>query len=192
MTMTRIVFVATVASLFAAAPALAAPGAGPSKAEPTKTEPAKKSAKTIKCKRGQTAKFTGQGYEKKWTCVKLKADILPDAELYNQARLLADDGEYEWALDHLRLITNQNDAEVLSYTGYASRKAGRLETGIAYYQEALSLNPNYVQAREYLGEAYVLAGFNRLAQEQLVEIAKRCGTTCNSYVTLKSFMDKSQ
>jgi tetratricopeptide (TPR) repeat protein len=86
------------------------------------------------------------------------------------------------------LITNQNDAEVLNYTGYANRKAGRLETGISFYQQALTLNPNYVQAREYLGEAYVLAGFNGLAQQQLAEIAKRCGTSCDAYKSLQKFM----
>jgi tetratricopeptide (TPR) repeat protein len=119
------------------------------------------------------------------TCVKLRADVLPDAELYQFARMLADEGEYEWALDHLRLITNQNDAEVLNYTGYSNRKAGRLETGIAYYYKALAVNPDYVQAREYLGEAYVLAGRVDLATAQLKEIASRCGTECETYRALE-------
>jgi tetratricopeptide (TPR) repeat protein len=175
------------APVFVSAPVFAFPGTGSSeKSEPTKT--VKPSAKKLKCKRGETAKLMKNNGKSKLTCVKLKADVLPDADLYNQARMLADVGEYEWALDHLRLITNQNDAEVLNYTGYANRKAGRLETGIAYYQQALSINPNYVQAREYLGEAYVLAGFNNLAVEQLNEIAKRCGTTCDTYIALERFM----
>jgi tetratricopeptide (TPR) repeat protein len=121
-------------------------------------------------------------------CVKLKADVLPDAELYQQARLLANEGEYEWALDHLRLIKVQQNAEVLNYTGYANRKAGRLETGIAYYHQALALNPDYIQAREYLGEAYVLAGFDDLAKQQLQEIQNRSGASSLSYVTLAKFI----
>ena len=99
--------------------------------------------------------------------------------------MLADEGEYEWALDHLRLMTNQNDAEVLNYTGYSNRKAGRLETGISYYYKALAVNPNYVQAREYLGEAYVLVGRTDLAKAQLQEIALRCGTDCETYRALE-------
>lgn len=192
MTLKHFAFATVLATSLVATPVFAFPGAGPSKSEPTKTEAVKKSPKKLKCKRGETAKLRTLKGKKKLSCVKLKAEILSDAELYAQARLLADDGEYEWALDHLRLITNQNDAEVLNYTGYANRKAGRLETGIAYYQQALTLNPNYVQAREYLGEAYVLAGFNALANEQLKEIENRCGTRCEAYVVLKGFIEKSQ
>jgi tetratricopeptide (TPR) repeat protein len=150
--------------------------------------PAKKSAKKSKCQRGETVKRVKKAGKYKYVCVKLKADVLPDAELYQQARLLADEGEYEWALDHLRLIHNQQDAEVLNYTGYANRKAGRLETGIAYYHQALALNPNYVQAREYLGEAYILAGFDDLAQQQLQEIAKRGGASTEAYIALEKFI----
>jgi tetratricopeptide (TPR) repeat protein len=183
---TRTLIAAALATSMSFAPVLAFPGAGDT--EPTKTQPVKKSAKKQKCKRGETVKQMKRNGKTQWVCVKLKADILPDADLYTQARLLADEGEYEWALDHLRLMSNQNDPEVLNYTGYANRKAGRLETGIAYYQQALSINPNYVQAREYLGEAYVLAGFDALAKEQLSEIEKRCGTGCEAYVKLNEFM----
>lgn len=148
----------------------------------------KPSAKKLKCKRGETAKNLIIKGKTKYACVKLKAEVLPDNELYQQARLLADEGEYEWALDHLRLISVQQNAEVLNYTGYANRKAGRLETGIGYYQQALTLNPDYIQAREYLGEAYVLAGFDDLALQQLHEIESRSGTSSEAYVALKKFM----
>jgi tetratricopeptide (TPR) repeat protein len=155
------------------------------KQKPTVKAP---SAKKQKCKRGETVKVDKKKGQYKYSCTKLKADVSPDSELYQQARLLADEGEYEWALDHLRTIRVQNNAEVLNYTGYANRKAGRLETGIGYYQQALALNPDYVQAREYLGEAYVLAGFNDLALQQLQEIENRSGTSSEAYVALKKFM----
>ncbi len=191
MLINRILMATAIAASFSIAPAFAFPGGGSSeKSNTTKVETIKPSAKKIKCKRSETAKRLRRGGKLKWVCVKLKAGIMPDAELYNQARLLADAGEYEWALDHLKLITNQNDAEVLNYTGYANRKAGRLETGIAYYQQALTINPNYVQAREYLGEAYVLAGLTSQAQTQLDEIEKRCGKTCKTYVALQTFMQQ--
>ncbi len=179
-------------SLCASTATFAFPGGGmdddmapKNKSEPgPKAEIKKKSPKKLKCKRGETVKRI----KKKYVCVKLMMEVLPDNELYQQARLLADEGEYEWALDHLRLIRLQQNAEVLNYTGYANRKAGRLETGIAYYQQALALNPNYVQAREYLGEAYVLAGFTHLARQQLVEIQQRDGTTSEAYLALDSFI----
>ena len=82
------------------------------------------------------------------------------------------------------MIQNQNDPRVLNYTGYSHRKAGRLEIGITYYTKALAIDPNFVLAREYLGEGYVAAGRKDLAQLQLNEIASRCGTACEEYKDL--------
>jgi tetratricopeptide (TPR) repeat protein len=155
----------------------------------TKTKPKVTSPKTLKCKRNETARRVKRNGRYRIACVKLKADVLPDSELYLQARQLADQGEYEWALDHLRLARKQ-DKEVLTYTGYANRKAGRVETGIAFYQQALAIDPDYVEAREYLGEAYALAGFTSKAQEQLAEIAKRCPANCEAFETLQGFIQQ--
>jgi tetratricopeptide (TPR) repeat protein len=169
---------------------MAFPGGSTSEeAKPAKnkaTATPNKSPKAKKCKRSETVKSVMRKGKRVTECVKLKAEVLPDNEMYQNARMLADEGEYEWALDHLRLMTNQNDAEVLNYTGYSNRKAGRLETGIAYYHKALAINPNYVQAREYLGEAYVLAGRVDLAKAQLLEIGWRCGTQCETYRALEA------
>jgi hypothetical protein len=38
--------------------------------------------------------------------------------------------------------------------------------------------------REYLGEAYIQLGRVDLARDQLAEIEKHCGTTCEPYVEL--------
>ena len=122
--------------------------------------------------------------KKKKKCVTKAAGVLPDEELYQQGRALAKQGHYDWALDVLAVIHNQNDPRVLNYTGYSHRKAGRLEIGIAYYYKALAIDPNFVLAREYLGEGYVAAGRKDLAQLQLNEIANRCGKTCEEYKDL--------
>ena len=180
-------------SIVASTEAFAIPGGGTSKDTMT-TKPAapvKKSPKKLKCKRTETVKRVKRHGKTTYKCVKLKAEVLPDSELYQQARLLADEGEYEWALDHLRLIRVQQNAEVLNYTGYANRKAGRLETGIGYYFQALALNPNYIEAREYLGEAYVLAGLTDLARQQLIEIQQRGGASSKSYLTLAKFIENA-
>ena len=91
-------------------------------------------------------------------CVKASSGVLPDEELYEQGRTLAKEGRYDWALQVLAAIGNQNDPRVLNYTGYSHRKAGRLDIGISYYRKALEIDPNFVLAREYLGEGYVAAG----------------------------------
>jgi tetratricopeptide (TPR) repeat protein len=138
------------------------------------TNPAKK------CKTGQV--WDGNKKE----CVKASSGVLPDEELYQQGRALAKSGHYDWALQVLAAVSNQNDPRVLNYTGYSHRKAGRLDTGIAYYQKALAINPDFVLAREYLGEGYVAAGRIDLANVQLAEIANRCGTTCEEYKDLSA------
>ena len=130
-----------------------------------------------KCKKGEVLKKVGNVKK----CVKVETGILPDEDLYQQGRVLAKAGEYEWALQVLAAIENQNDPRVLNYTGYSNRKAGRLEIGITYYRKALAIDPNFVLAREYLGEGYVAAGRVDLAQVELGEIKARAGASSTEY-----------
>ncbi len=136
------------------------------------------------CKKGEVIKKITQSGKKVNKCVKLQSGILPDEELYQQGRQLAKDGQYEWALQVLASIKNQNDPRVLNYTGYANRKAGRLEIGITYYRKALAIDPDFVLAREYLGEGYVASGRIDLAQVELSEIKKRAGANSEEYKDL--------
>ena len=130
------------------------------------------------CKKGEVWDKT------KKICVKAQSGVLPDKELYAQGRALAKEGQYDWALEVLAAIQNQDDPYVLNYIGYSNRKAGRLEIGITFYRKALAINPDFVLAREYLGEGYVAAGRVDLAKVELAEIAKRCGKTCEEYKDL--------
>ncbi len=135
----------------------------------------------LQCKKGEVVKkVTVNGVTKK-KCVPVESGILPDEELYQQGRSLAKAGEYEKALIILAAITNQNDPRVLNYTGYSNRKAGRLEIGITYYRKALAIDPNFVLAREYLGEGYVAAGRIDLAKIELDEIKARAGVNSEEY-----------
>jgi tetratricopeptide (TPR) repeat protein len=133
-----------------------------------------------RCKKGEVLKKVGNIKK----CVKVESGILPDEELYQQGRALAKAGHYEWALQVLAAIQNQNDPRVLNYTGYSNRKAGRLEIGITYYRKALAIDPNFVLAREYLGEGYVAAGRIDLAKLELNEIKTRAGTGSEEYQDL--------
>jgi tetratricopeptide (TPR) repeat protein len=144
--------------------------------------PAPKAA--LHCKKGEVIKKVAKNGVKVDTCVKLKAGILLDEELYQQGRQLAKDGQYDWALEVLAAIQNQNDPRVLNYTGYSNRKAGRIDVGITYYRKALAINPNFVLAREYLGEGYVAAGRIDLAQVELTEIKNRAGVNSEEYKNL--------
>ena len=117
-------------------------------------------------------------------CVKKTSELLTDDDLYLQARAYVEDDKYNMALDLLRRIKNQNQPRVLNYIGYSTRKLGNVDEGIRYYKKALSLNPNYNVAREYLGEGYLQKGDLASAKQQLAEIAKRCGVGCEEYKDL--------
>ena len=147
-------------------------------------------AAELKCKPGQVVKYKTVNNKKVYHCADAQQDgSLSDDELYRQGVQLAKSGHYDWALDLLALIKDKNKPEVLNYMGYSHRKAGRLEKGISYYAKALAINPDFVLAREYLGEGYVAAGRIDLAMVQLNEIKTRCGVSCEQYIDLKQAID---
>jgi tetratricopeptide (TPR) repeat protein len=174
--------------MFTASQALAAGGGGNS--SPPATPSA--SPTQLKCAKGEVIKTIRKAGKKVKKCVKAVSGILPDNELYLQGRLLAKQGEYEWALTVLAAVQDKNNPDVLNYMGYSNRKAGRLDVAITYYEKALSINPDYVLAREYLGEGYVAAGKLELAKVQLKEIANRAGVKSEEYIDLaKAINDAS-
>lgn len=124
-------------------------------------------------------------------CVKQKAGVLPDAALTEYAYALAKAERYAEAIEVLDLLKDPNTPEALNYRGYATRKLGKLDEGIAYYRKSVALDPNYAQVREYLGEAYVIKGDTAEAQAQLHEIERICGTGCEEYKHLADAMTGS-
>jgi len=144
------------------APAFAAGGDSSSTSTPT-------------CPRGQVYS------QQKKMCIDAQSNLIDDQSLTTYAYVLAKEGRYEEALATLDLLKNPNTAEALNYRGYATRKLGRVDEGIGYYLKAVALDPEYTLVREYLGEAYLVKGDMARAKEQLSEIEKRCGTTCEPY-----------
>lgn len=114
---------------------------------------------------------------------KQNSELNLNDRLYNEGRLLAKTGAYEKAIAVLK-TADQKDPQVLNYLGYSYRKSGDLKTAIGYYKTALAIDPDFVLAREYLGEGYVKAGRLDLARLELEQIGKRCGKGCKEYVEL--------
>lgn len=132
----------------------------------------------------------GKVYDKgRMMCVNPKTSSVDDGSLAAYAIQLAKAGEYQDALHTLDMLKNPNTPEALNYRGYATRKLGRVDEGIGYYQKALALDPEYTLVREYLGEAYVTQGKLDLARKELSEIQKRCGTTCEEYEDLSKAIE---
>lgn len=119
-----------------------------------------------------------------WTsCIGQASAKMADEQLFYAGYWLAKNGHYAQALDYLSLARNK-DERVLTYIGYATRKLGHVDEALPLYRQALEVNPDYVVARAYLGEAFLTKGEPDKARGELNEIAQRCGAACPSYVDL--------
>ena len=142
------------------------------------TTPPVKTETTQKCKDGKIWD------EKKDKCVDAQSGALTDDDLYNAARELAYDGQYDNALHVLAAAANQNDPRILNYKGFSLRKSGHYAEGLKFYQAALKIDPNYVLARSYMGQAMISEGDFVGAREQLIQIADRGGKDSWAYTAL--------
>jgi tetratricopeptide (TPR) repeat protein len=131
-----------------------------------------------KCKEGTTYNEASKKCE--------QTSSLEDDALTRQGRALALAGHYENALEALMAVRNKDDATVLTYIGYATRKLGKVDEGIAWYRKALALDPGNLYTREYLGEGYVALGRIDLARQELARLEALCGRTCAQYEALSS------
>lgn len=141
------------------------------------------STSTPTCKKG----YVYSSSKKK--CVRQTSEVVPDSSLKAQGWVLARAGQYEQAIEVFRLVADKSDPEALNGLGFSHRKLGKVDEGITFYYQALKTDPDYVLAREYLGEGYVKLGKLSLAREQLDQIGKRCGTTCEEYMMLARAID---
>ena len=95
---------------------------------------------------------------------------------------------YEKALK-LLLKSNKkkpNNADILNYLGFTTRKLGDFKKGEKYYLEGLAIEPGHIGINEYLGELYVATNRVELAKERLT-ILKDCN--CEEYNELKEIID---
>ncbi len=129
--------------------------------------------------------------KKKQMCIPAKAGVISDDALADYAFALAQSKRFAEALDILALAENQESAKILNYRGYANRKLGRIDDGIRFYHQALSIDPENVLVRSYLGEAYLKKGEADKARTLLGEIRSRCGTGCKPYVDLARAIEAS-
>jgi Flp pilus assembly protein TadD len=83
------------------------------------------------------------------------------------------------------LLQDDRNPDIHNLLGYAYRNAGQLDSAFKHYHRALELNPRHRGAREYLGEAYLLANDVQKAQEQLAALGQICLIPCEEYGDLE-------
>ena len=133
------------------------------------TEPPPATQTSTECVKGQVWD------EATKSCVDADSGQLDDDTRFRAVRELAWAGRPEDALIVLSAMTEGRTDRVLTYIGFANRKAGRMDEGLAAYDAALALNPDNLLCRSYLGQAYVELGKIDMAQLQLDEIRARGG-----------------
>ncbi len=103
----------------------------------------------------------------------LLADAARQTDEKKQAKLTEKAGKgYQSAIKKFEQATSLRAGmyEAWNYLGYCNRKQGRYDVALAAYDRALALKPDYAEAIEYRGHAYL--GLNRLAEAK------------NAYLTL--------
>lgn len=111
------------------------------------------------------------------------------ADHFSDSREAIRAARWSQALEALQRLAREmpqmtQDAEYHNLTGYVLRRQSpaNLERSIEHYLTALRLDPAHVQAREYLGQAYLQQGREDLARDQLRVIEDLCrGRTCEEW-----------
>ncbi|MEP5155214.1 tetratricopeptide repeat protein [Planktotalea sp.] len=140
--------------------------------------PPKSTKTTKKCKEGRVY----DAETKK--CHKVESHNFSDDQLYLAAREMAYDGQYQNALNVLDAAENQDDPRILNYRGFTNRKLGNHAVAMEYYEAALSIDPDYILARSYMGQGLLAYGDKAGALTQLAEIRERGGRNTWSYTAL--------
>ena len=95
------------------------------------------------------------------------------------------------ALDRLRAIApdQASSADFHNLMGYVLRHQSQpnMEAVLDHYDRALTIDPGHRQAREYLGEAWLMLHCPVQAAEQLAAIQGLCGSTdCEEWQDLQA------
>ena len=114
---------------------------------------------------------------------------LNDDLLYDAVRELAYAGRYLDAQGVMDAMADQASDRVLTYRGFTARKLGDLSLANVHYEMAISLNPDNIAARSYMGQGFVEAGDKVAALMQLREIQARGGQGTWAEVSLRQAIE---
>jgi len=107
---------------------------------------------------------------------------------YEKAEYLIKADKCEEAIPLLKGVVadNAKDADALNFLGFCHRKTGKLKESLAYYEQALAVNPKHKGAHEYLGELYLRMGDLPKAEGQLKILKELCPSGCEELEDLEA------
>jgi len=98
--------------------------------------------------------------------------------------------QYAAAIDKLKSLGRDENADVANLIGYSSRKLGRYEDSKTWYERALAADPKHTVTWSYYGMWHAEQGNVLKAKEYLTKVASLCGnTTCREYTMLKGVIE---
>jgi tetratricopeptide (TPR) repeat protein len=103
--------------------------------------------------------------------------------------LIYDKGDYEAGIAALRALGYDDNADVATLIGYASRKLGRYGDAKLWYERALAADPNHAVTWSYYGMWQAEQGNVLKAKDDLEKVRLICGTDCKAYKMLHDAID---
>jgi tetratricopeptide (TPR) repeat protein len=103
--------------------------------------------------------------------------------------LIYDKSDYEAGITALRALDRDDNADVATLLGYASRKLGRYDDAKVWYERALAADPNHAVTWSYYGMWQAEQGNVLKAKDDLEKVRLICGTDCRAYRMLKDAID---
>ena len=103
--------------------------------------------------------------------------------------LIYDKEDYQSGITALRAIGYDDNADVATLLGYASRKLGRYDDAKYWYDKALAADPKHALTWSYYGMWHAEQGNLLKAKDDLEQVRLICGTECKEFVALKEVID---
>jgi tetratricopeptide (TPR) repeat protein len=104
--------------------------------------------------------------------------------------LVYDKGDYVGGIATLRAMGYDDNVDVATLIGYASRKLGRYDDAKYWYDKALAADPNHALTWSYYGMWQAEQGNLLKAKDDLEKVRAICGNTeCHEYVALRDVID---
>ena len=104
--------------------------------------------------------------------------------------LVYDKGDYVGGIAVLRAMGYDDNVDVATLIGYASRKLGRYDDAKYWYDKALAADPNHALTWSYYGMWQAEQGNLLKAKDDLEKVRVICGNTdCRPYRMLSDVID---
>jgi tetratricopeptide (TPR) repeat protein len=173
---TRLLAAAVITAAIAGAPSLAAAVETNSPSPPQSSQPSGTTTTKQKVKKPKSQEHSSaEGFLNGW---------------HKAYALVYDKEDYAGGIAALRAMGYDDNVDVATLLGYASRKLGRYDDAKYWYEKALAADPKHALTWSYYGMWQAEQGNLLKAKDDLEKVRAICGSTeCREYVALKEVID---